>query len=71
MNQDAQTTLDLPQHFPGLVIRIRDGWQNVGQRRTTKERGRRYERREVCPRCFGAFTTKGIVRHIRACKKAF
>lgn len=37
--------------------------------RCTREKGRHYERSKVCPTCFKPFTSKGIARHMRACRR--
>lgn len=64
-----QLEIAVPESFRPLTIRIRDGWQRSGERRTTREHGRHYARTTLCPHCFRPFTSKGFWRHARACKK--
>lgn len=62
-----QLDLEIAPTFAPLTIRIRDGWKRVGERRTTREKGRRYRANLVCPKCYGRFTSKGFWRHARKC----
>ena len=65
----TQAELEIAPSYRPLTVRIRDGWQNALKRRRTREYGRHHPRTSICPKCFAAFTKKGIARHIYACKR--
>ena len=69
-----QLEIGIPPSFAPVVLRIRGSLEGLLRRRPrgtqTRERGRKYARTEVCPCCFRSFTSKGLWRHARVCRKA-
>lgn len=73
--RDLENPLELILPLPGFedVLRVlkadRAFLAIVRNRPTcTREKGRRYDRSRVCPKCFSSFTSKGFWRHAAVCK---
>lgn len=73
MTPELETLFPFEEAFLDAAVRLLKADRHflavVRNRPTcTREKGRRYDRSRVCPKCFAGFTSKGFWRHAAVCK---